>query len=99
MAESSTDAFLNGQGVPVELHDIETELTRLWGPAAERAGGPDLETPHVTRIVLANLVVMSRPGDEEQLGAVLDTVTARYPSRTIVLRRTDGPDRALAAEV
>lgn len=99
MAESSSDAFLNGQGVPVDLHDIETELTRLWGPAAERAGGPDLENPHVTRIVLANLVVLGRLADSGRLQAVLDTVTERYPCRTIVLRRTDEPGRTVAAEV
>src|SRR2546421_735966 len=38
--DTSTDAFLSGEGFPVDLHDVETELTRLWGPAAERAGGP-----------------------------------------------------------
>ncbi len=32
MAETSSDAFLTGQGVPVDLHDVETELIRLWGP-------------------------------------------------------------------
>ena len=39
MSETSSDAFLSGQSIPVDPHDIETELTRLWGPAAERAGG------------------------------------------------------------
>ena len=61
-----SDDFLSGQGVPVDLHDVETELTRLWGPAAERAGGPVPEQPNVTRIVLANLVVIGQtrgPGD------------------------------------
>lgn len=99
MAEASSDAFLNGQGVPVELHDIETELTRLWGPAAERIGGPELDQPHVTRIVLANLVVESRADDCTRLQEVLDVVTARYPSRTIVLRRTGDSERAIGAEV
>ena len=40
MTETSSDAFLSGQGIPVDPRDIETELTRLWGPAAERVGGP-----------------------------------------------------------
>lgn len=100
MAETtSSDAFLNGEGIPVDLHNIETELVRLWGPAADRAGGPDLESPHVTRVVLANLVVQGRKSRGAGLGAVLDEVTARYPSRTIVMRRTEDPARTINAEV
>ena len=98
---TSSDAFLSGQGISVDLHDIETELLRLWGPAAEHAGGPDLEQPHVTRIVLANLVVLARQGsaDPARLRDALDTVVAVYPSRTIVVSRTEEPGRTLAAEV
>jgi glucose-6-phosphate dehydrogenase assembly protein OpcA len=95
----STDAFLSGEGVPVDLHDIETELNRLWGPAAERAGGPVPENPNVTRIVLANLVVCGRPADAGQLREALEVVTTQFPCRTIVVRRTDEPGRAVAAEV
>jgi glucose-6-phosphate dehydrogenase assembly protein OpcA len=98
-APTPTDAFLTGQGVPVALNQIETELTRLWGPAAENVGGPDLENPTVTRIVLANLVVLARHGDGERLRDILDTVTERYPCRTIALQRTAEPGRSLAAEV
>jgi glucose-6-phosphate dehydrogenase assembly protein OpcA len=99
MAETSSDAFLSGEGIPVDLHDIETELVRLWGPAAERAGGPDLESPHVTRVVLANLVVEGGDASAAGLKQVLDAVTAQYPCRTIVLRRTEDSARAIAAEV
>ena len=60
MASATPDDFLSGQGVAVDLHDVEAELTRLWGPAAEQVGGPDQEHPNVTRIVLANLVVDCR---------------------------------------
>jgi glucose-6-phosphate dehydrogenase assembly protein OpcA len=98
-APTPTDAFLTGQGVPVSLSNIETELIRLWGPAAENVGGPDLENPNVTRIVLANLVVVARHGDGERLRDVLDTVTERYPCRTIAVQRTDEPGRSLSAEV
>src|SRR4051795_8771176 len=97
--EASPDAFLSGEGIPVELQDIETELTRLWGPAAERVGGPDLESPHVTRVVLANLVVEGPVADSVRLDGVIDEVTSRYPCRAIVLRRTDEPDRTVTAEV
>ena len=99
MSNATSDEFLNGQGVPVELHDIETELTRLWGPAAEQVGGPDLENPHVTRIALANLVIFSDLAEAQRLEPRIDTVAARHPSRTIVLRRTDDPERAVSAEV
>src|SRR5947207_439891 len=96
---TTSDAFLSGEGVPVDLHDIETELTRLWGPAAERAGGPVPERPNVTRIVLANLVVFSASADPGRLHAALDTVTTRFPCRTIVVRRGEEAGRTVAAEV
>src|SRR5438270_7211399 len=99
MADPISDAFLQGQGVPVDPHDIEAELTRLWGPAAERAGGPDLEHPTVTRVVLANLVVGSKRADAERIDGTLDTVVQRYPSRAIVLRQTDEAGRQVSAEV
>src|SRR5437660_3797955 len=99
MASATSDDFLSGQGVPVDLHEIETELSRLWGPAAEQAGGPELQHPNVTRIVLANLVVFGHCDDSARLQDVLDTVTTRHPSRTIVLRYTDEPGRSVQAEV
>lgn len=99
MPTATSDDFLSGQGVPVELQNVETELTRLWGPAAEQIGGPDLEHPNVTRIALANLVVMRRSADADRLQKDLDTVSERYPSRTIVLCRSDEPGRAIRAEI
>src|SRR4051812_22169696 len=99
MAESTSDAFLSGQGIPVEIGQIEAELTRLWGPAAERAGGPELEHPNVTRIVLANLVVEAGPDCPDCLETTLDIVVGRYPCRSIVLRKTSHPGRAVSAEV
>ena len=99
MAEATSEAFLSGQGIPVAPGQVEAELTRLWGPAAERAGGPDLENPNVTRIVLANLVVEAGPGCPECLEATLDTVVERHPSRSIVMRRTADPGREISAEV
>ena len=96
---ATSDDFLSGQGVPVELHDVEHELTRLWGPAAEQAGGPDLENPNVTRVALANLVVFGHAGQAGRLAGVIDTVAARQPSRMIIVCRTDDPERAVRAEV
>src|SRR4051794_18035425 len=99
MPDAMTDSFLEGQGIPVDLRDIETELTKLWGPAAEQVGGPELENRHVTRISLANLVVEFREGSCESFGPVLDTVVARFPCRAIVLRGSDDPARRIEAEV
>jgi glucose-6-phosphate dehydrogenase assembly protein OpcA len=99
MPDAMTDSFLAGQGIPVDPAQVETELTKLWGPAAEQAGGPELENPHVTRIALANLVVERLVGECEPLCGVLETVLARFPCRAIVLRGSDEPMRRIAAEV
>lgn len=99
MATATSDDFLRGQGVPVDLHDVETELTRLWGPATAEVGGAGGDNPHVTRIALANLVVVGRLLDLSRRQGELDTVSARHPSRTIVLSRTDEPGRSVRAEV
>ncbi len=95
----TTAAFLQGQGVPVALADIEAELTRLWGPAAEQVGGPDLDQPSVTRVVLANLVVARGEDEAARIDGVLDILASRYPCRTIVLRSTADPERRVLAEV
>jgi glucose-6-phosphate dehydrogenase assembly protein OpcA len=99
MPESTSDAFLQGQGIPVELREIETTLQQLWGPAAELVGGPEPEHPNVTRIVLANLVVERLAGEAETLRPVVEEVIARYPCRAIVIRGSDDPERRITAEV
>jgi hypothetical protein len=99
MPESTSDAFLQGQGIPVELREIETTLGHLWGPAAEMVGGPEPEHPNVTRIVLANLVIERFTPDAEKLRPVVEEVIARYPCRAIVIRGSDDPERRITAEV
>ena len=99
MPDAMTDSFLAGQGIPVEPGKVETELTKLWGPAAEQAGGPEVENPHVTRIALANLVVESLSGSCDNLADVLETVIAQFPCRAIVVRGSDDPERRITAEV
>ena len=49
--------------------------------------------------MLANLVVFGQSADPARLRAALDTVTTRFPCRTIVVRRSDEPGRTVAAEV
>jgi len=99
MPAATSDAFLQGQGIPVDPNQIEAELTRLWGPAAERVGGPEVENPTVTRIVLANLVVGTHIADAARVDEVVDTVVERYPCRVIVLRQTDEAERKISAEI
>lgn len=99
MTTESSDAFLSGQGVPVDLARVDDELARLWGPAAEREGGPDLDQPAVTRIAQANLIIGSLGADPGRIDGVLDSVVARYPCRAILLRRTSEIGRAVHAEV
>lgn len=96
---SASDAFLSGQGVPVALDEVESELVYLWGPSAERVGGPALENPNVTRVALANLVVARLSRNGVGVASALDTVVARRPSRSIVLLRSDDPERRVRAEV
>ena len=81
MPDASAAPTIEGQGIPVELRDVEPELTRLWGPAAEEVGGPEIESPHVTRVVLANLVVECLGDNSQALAPVLETVMARFPCR------------------
>ncbi|MFO0951037.1 MAG: glucose-6-phosphate dehydrogenase assembly protein OpcA [Isosphaeraceae bacterium] len=100
---ASSDDFLSGQGVAVEVNKIETELTRLWGPAAEeaKAGEAAAKGGHanVTRVVLSNLVVMTRQSASSHLQEVLDTVAAHFPCRTIIMLWTEEPGTELKAEV
>lgn len=98
-AARQSSAFLSGQGIPVPIEHVESELGRLWGPSAERAGGPDLDNPAVTRVALANLVVSCLGPDSARIERTLETVVSRYPCRAIVLRQSGDPERRVLAEV
>ncbi|MGO9597865.1 MAG: glucose-6-phosphate dehydrogenase assembly protein OpcA [Isosphaeraceae bacterium] len=98
-AGSETDAFLQGQGIPVDLRDVEMTLERLWGPAADVLGGPERENPNLTRIVLANLVIERLSKAAPSLRPVVEEVVARYPCRAIVVRDSDDKERRITAEV
>jgi glucose-6-phosphate dehydrogenase assembly protein OpcA len=94
-----TEAFLSGQGIPVALTDIENQLTRLWGPSATRADGPEVEHPSVTRVSLANLVVVCLDDEPRPVEEALDTVVALHPCRVIQVRGNGDPERRISAEV
>jgi len=96
---TESEAFLSGQGVPVPLSTIETELTRLWGPSTDGIDGAAPDHPTVTRLSLANLVVGCLGPDSEAVRQALDTVLARHPCRAIVMRLSNDPSRRISAEV
>jgi glucose-6-phosphate dehydrogenase assembly protein OpcA len=62
-------------------------------------GGPEPEHPHVTRIVLANLVLERLTPEAASLRPVVEEVIARHPCRAIVVRGSDDPERRITAEV
>lgn len=95
----ATEAFLGGQGIPVDPSRIEAELDALWGPAAEQAGGPDLDQPTVTKLVLANLVVSGFGQDAAAIAPVLQDLIGQFPCRVIVLRSDDREERSVRAEI
>jgi glucose-6-phosphate dehydrogenase assembly protein OpcA len=99
MTIAESNAFLQGQGIPVDLREIESTLHQLWGPAAEEIGGPEIEHPNVTRVALANLVIERLIPECEALRPVVEAVIARYPCRAIVLRGTGLEERKISAEV
>jgi glucose-6-phosphate dehydrogenase assembly protein OpcA len=99
MTNTTSEAFLSGQGIIVAPSKIEAELTRLWGPAAEEAQGSDLDNQAVTRIVLANLVIAADNTSAARVVDSLDEVVVRYPSRAIVMGLTEAPAREIQAEI
>jgi len=97
--QPTSDAFLEGTGIPVALPAIEDELNRLWGPAAEKAGGPELDHPSVTRVVLANVVIVQLSAEAVSLEETLQAISEHHPSRVIVVRSSGNSGRQIAAEV
>lgn len=99
MSNLTSERFLGGRGIAVDPREIEARLGDLWGPAAEQVGGPDIDQPAVTRIVLANLVVAGAIDDDDHIDDVLDPVVARFPCRTLVLRRSHDDERRIESEI
>ena len=64
MTDAATTPLIDGQGIPVELRDVDAELARLWGPAALEVDGLR-EARHITGVVLANLVLECLDGDAQ----------------------------------
>ncbi len=99
MTDATTAPLIDGLGIPVELRNVEAELARLWGPAALELSGSEQESAHVTRVVLANLVLECLDQDVQALEPVLAMVVERFPCRTIVLCKSDDPARKVTAQI
>ncbi|MGQ9649098.1 MAG: glucose-6-phosphate dehydrogenase assembly protein OpcA [Phycisphaerae bacterium] len=83
--ETGTSRLLSpGGAVLGDPAEIEEALAVLWDTAASRleteAGGPA-----VTRVCMANLVVVGEAKQWEQLNVVLAQIAREYPSRTVAL--------------
>ncbi len=82
MPTTDTDAtaqFLSGIPVPVQPAAIERELAALWKPASEQAA--EGSGTAVTRVCLANLVIIGREADAAWIGGALNGLSARLPAR------------------
>lgn len=99
MKVPTVNAVSEGGAFPVELAEVEQTLEQLWGPAAEKAGGPELDHPTVTRVVLANVVLVCLGPDRPGLAETIAALTTQYPSRLILVRPDESGGRKLSAEV
>ncbi|MCX7826204.1 MAG: glucose-6-phosphate dehydrogenase assembly protein OpcA [Verrucomicrobiae bacterium] len=95
---STVERFLSGIPVPVQPATIERELAALWKPAGEPT---QADAGHaVTRVCLANLIVLGPADTAAWQQDALRELTARFPCRVLWCRLDTASDRAaLAAEV
>ncbi len=87
------EQFLAGIPVPVEPAAIERELAAMWKPASEQASTVDGTA--VTRVCLANLVVVNDVANNAWHADTLQKLSARFPCRILWLQI--GPANAGAA--
>jgi len=95
MPTTDTDTisqFFSGVPVPVRPAAIERELAALWKPASEQVAKGS--GAGVTRVCLANLVVIGHARDAAWIGGALHGLSARYPCRMIWLELDDASDDA-----
>jgi glucose-6-phosphate dehydrogenase assembly protein OpcA len=77
----TVEQFLSGIPVPVEPAAIERELAALWKPASEQAGAGGGAA--VTRVCLANLLVVGDTANNAWHVDTLQRVSARFPCRIL----------------
>ncbi|MBI5684816.1 MAG: glucose-6-phosphate dehydrogenase assembly protein OpcA [Verrucomicrobia bacterium] len=95
---TTVEQFLSGIPVPVEPAAIERELAALWKPASEQAGADGGAA--VTRVCLANLLVVGDTANNAWHADTLQRVSARFPCRILWAQLGPaGADAALTAAV
>jgi len=79
--------------------DVERALTALWKEAGGRPGDRPVSEVK-TRVCMANLVLVARAEEWNELRAVLAGLAAKYPTRTLVLLLGDrqAGDRSARSE-
>ncbi len=75
------EQFLSGIPVPVEPAAIERELAALWKPASEQASAD--ASAAVTRVCLANLLVIGDAANNAWHADTLQKLSARFPCRVL----------------
>src|SRR5687767_5552335 len=88
--------------VLTEPEQLERALAAMWEQAGEKATG-NKESHTATRVCVANLIVVGRAADWDQLIKVLSELSPVYPTRTIVLlaegEAATGANHEIAGEV
>ncbi|MCX6897667.1 MAG: glucose-6-phosphate dehydrogenase assembly protein OpcA [Verrucomicrobia bacterium] len=77
----SVEQFLAGIPVPVEPAAIERELAALWKPASEQTSAG--ASAAVTRVCLANLLVIGDTSNNAWHADALQKISARFPCRIL----------------
>ncbi|MFA6561635.1 MAG: glucose-6-phosphate dehydrogenase assembly protein OpcA [Verrucomicrobiia bacterium] len=90
---ATVEQFLAGIPVPVEPAAIERELAALWKPASEQTSAG--ASAAVTRVCLANLLVVGDTANNAWHAGALQKISARFPCR--ILWAQLGPGSAAAA--
>lgn len=102
MSEAVVSGLLSPEGVILkDPVDVDQALTSLWevaGHEPDSQAGPEAKT----RVCMANLVLVARAGDWNDLSIVLADLAREYPTRTLVLLLDDpsmagrGPGQVIA---
>ena len=95
---TTVEQFLAGIPVPVEPAAIERELAALWKPASEQASAG--AGAAVTRVCLANLLVVGDAGNNAWHADTLQKLSARFPCRVLWVQLDSASgDAGLSADV
>lgn len=90
--DTTVEQFLSGIPVPVQPAAIERELAAMWKPASGQTAGD--ATTAVTRVCLANLLVIGSAANNAWHGDTLHKLSAYYPCRMLWVQLDANDDTA-----